>query len=96
MTIVTKPVAACGLALGLILASALVAGDRAALAEWRSPYAWCAFLSDIEGGGQTDCSFHNFQQCRDTIQGVGGRCYENPHYFGPIEQPRARRQRPAR
>jgi hypothetical protein len=84
-----------GLALGVMSAAVAVDGRRPAHAEWASPYAWCAQMGGRRGGGGNDCSFHTFQQCLDTIRGVGGRCFENPHYFGPPEQyyrPRKKRR----
>jgi hypothetical protein len=35
--------------------------------------AWCARMQ-----GGTSCAFATFEQCRATISGVGGTCFENP------------------
>ena len=42
-------------------------------------YPWCAQYS----WSNYNCGFTNFQQCLDTISGVGGFCKPNPRYAGP-------------
>jgi hypothetical protein len=63
-------------------------------AQWGwtpSPYPWCAHISAPLGGYQ-ECAYMALEQCRATISGVGGRCYENPAYVGPPPQYRAARK----
>ena len=42
-------------------------------------YPWCAVYSNTSG----DCSFNTFQQCLETLSGIGGDCIDNPRYTGP-------------
>jgi len=37
---------------------------------------WCAQYS--VHGGATNCGFYSFQQCLDTVRGIGGFCNLNP------------------
>jgi Protein of unknown function (DUF3551) len=53
-------------------------------------YPWCATYSTK--GGSESCSFVSFGQCRLSVSGVGGFCYQNPWAFaaaGPrvLERP---------
>jgi Protein of unknown function (DUF3551) len=58
---------------------ALVAiGDRAEAQN----YPWCAYYDGGMGGG-TNCGFTTFQQCMDTISGIGGICQPNTQYVPP-------------
>jgi hypothetical protein len=56
-------------------------------------YPWCA---QYGGGGTgldaTNCGFVTLQQCRETISGIGGACYQNPR-FAAAPTPAKRRQR---
>jgi len=43
--------------------------------------------------GSRECAFFTFQQCLDTISGVGGFCYPSPYasaYDGPVKSANAR------
>jgi Protein of unknown function (DUF3551) len=70
---------------GLLVGAALFAGvgpisgsmPKAAAAA--PTYPWCARYANTSG----DCSFDTFQQCLDTLSGIGGVCQENPSYNGP-------------
>jgi hypothetical protein len=47
-------------------------------------YPWCAHLGT--GFDSTNCGFTTFQQCMDTVSGIGGFCQPNAEYqlpFGP-------------
>jgi hypothetical protein len=60
-------------------------------------YPWCAYYSGghFGGGGGTNCGFTTFQQCLDTVTGIGGFCARNTQYQpppGPHRQTRAKRQ----
>jgi hypothetical protein len=46
------------------------------------PYKWCAQYSGRGGGGR-NCGFVTFQQCLDTVRGIGGFCEPNTFYTGP-------------
>lgn len=59
-------------------------------------YQWCASYGGSAGG--TNCGFATYQQCRQSLAGGGGSCYENPMYNppaapDPASQP-ARRGKP--
>ena len=63
------------------------AGGRAEAA------AWCAWYDHWT----YNCGFHTFQQCLDTISGVGGWCSRN-HYeetVTPRDEPRPRHRKRA-
>ena len=45
-------------------------------------YPWCAYYGSKEGGG-TNCGFTTFQQCLDTVSGIGGFCNVNTQYQPP-------------
>jgi hypothetical protein len=52
---------------------------------------WCASgLSSVEGS--RDCAFFTFQQCLDTVHGLGGICYPSP-YAAAYDGPRKKRKR---
>ena len=42
-------------------------------------YPWCAYYGGKTGGG-TNCGFTTFQQCLDTVSGIGGFCNVNTQY----------------
>jgi hypothetical protein len=69
-----------------LVAAALLAGFGMGQASAQT-YPWCAYLGP---GGQdgTNCGFTTYQQCLDTIAGIGGYCQENPRYAAPARQPR--------
>jgi Protein of unknown function (DUF3551) len=46
-------------------------------------YPWCAYYSDGGDGGGTNCGFTTFQQCLDTVSGIGGFCDRNTQYQPP-------------
>ena len=53
-------------------------------------YRWCAIYGASMGYEATNCGFVTYQQCLDTISGIGGSCQENPRYTGTAE-PQAKR-----
>ncbi len=71
--------------LAVMLAATL---PQDAAAQRRIVYPWCAFYNVM--GGVTECFFHNLDQCRAAVSGVGGFCSPNPSY---VEPPPVRRQR---
>jgi Protein of unknown function (DUF3551) len=47
-------------------------------------YPWCAAYSGGDmGGGGMNCGFTTFQQCLDTVRGIGGFCEQNTQYQPP-------------
>jgi len=53
---------------------------------------WCAQCSGRAGG--TNCGFYSFEQCLQTVRGIGGFCNRNP--FEAYGSQQARQQRPVR
>ena len=59
-------------------------------------YPWCAYYSG-KGAGGTNCGFTTFQQCLDTVSGIGGFCNVNTQYQpppGPHAPTRLQRRHP--
>jgi hypothetical protein len=55
-------------------------------------YPWCLIYGTDFGG--KNCGFTTFQQCQDTVSGIGGFCMQNNTYEAPqLLGPRARRTR---
>jgi hypothetical protein len=44
-------------------------------------YPWCAYYGRFGG---TNCGFTTFQQCLDTVSGIGGVCQQNNLYQPPL------------
>jgi hypothetical protein len=44
-------------------------------------YPWCAYYDGAFDG--TNCGFTTFQQCLDTVSGIGGFCQVNNQYQPP-------------
>ena len=61
--------------------AAIVAGIGASAtpAAAATSYPWCARYSSTGG----ECAFNTFQQCLDTLGGIGGVCTSNPGYTPP-------------
>jgi len=48
---------------------------------------WCAQYSGR--GGATNCGFYSFEQCQQTVRGIGGFCSLNPfEAYGYSQQQR--------
>ena len=71
------------LCLALGLAATLVGTVSAPALADRAP--WCAVLGRE---GSTECLYHSLEQCRATVSGIGGYCYQNQS-----DGSRARRER---
>lgn len=88
-------------ALLFVLGVAAAAGVSIPAAHAQN-YPWCADYGGGEGGGGgSNCGFTTFQQCLDTIRGMGGFCNRNTLYVPPpgphsaaVHQPRHRRRHP--
>lgn len=50
-------------------------------------YPWCARYDWTT----SNCGFVSFQQCLATIQGIGGRCEQNPRYVPPQQRRKPQR-----
>lgn len=54
-------------------------------------YPWCLQYSESTVGGATNCGFVTLAQCRATLIGLGGACYENPAYPVALVKPKRHR-----
>jgi len=45
------------------------------------PYKYCSVTSSL--GGTTNCGFRTYEQCMQTVRGMGGFCQPNQFYTGP-------------
>jgi hypothetical protein len=75
------------ISMGSMLFAILLLSSAAASAA-----PWCADYGGGRGGGGTNCGFYSFQQCMDTVRGVGGFCRQNG-FENPNWTTRARRYR---
>ena len=71
-----------------VMLAALGASVPTAHAE---EYPWCAFYGGADLGGAKNCGFVSFEQCMETLRGMGGFCDRNNFYVPP--RPAARRYR---
>ena len=78
--------------LSTIVLATIAASMMATSAAQADQYKWCAVYAgrDYEA---TNCGFVTYQQCLNTISGVGGYCVLNQFYTGPAVQPRKRTRR---
>jgi hypothetical protein len=64
----------------LVLPALILAGAfHAAPAAAAPVYPWCTRYSSTGG----ECAFNTFQQCLETLSGIGGVCIDNPSYHAP-------------
>jgi Protein of unknown function (DUF3551) len=50
-------------------------------------YPWCAnYSGGSDGGGGSNCGFTSYEQCKETVWGMGGFCDPNPFYKGPLSR----------
>ena len=63
----------------LLALAAIVVGAYATPASAAISYPWCARYANTGG----ECSFNTFEQCLETLSGIGGVCTDNPGYQGP-------------
>ena len=68
---------------GLAIASLTIFIPPAAANE----YLWCAQYSGGEGDGGRNCGFATYEQCRQTVSGIGGFCGRNLFYPEQAERP---------
>ena len=55
---------------------------------------YCTFGGSEQSGGQPDCSYNTWEQCRASVS--GGSCGENPYYAGPTHSAGQPRTNPKR
>jgi hypothetical protein len=69
-----------------LIAGALLGEIRAASAQSPTSYPWCAKYST---DAPVSCYFISLGQCKKTLSGVGGHCFENPYvHVVPPNAPR--------
>jgi hypothetical protein len=71
--------------LGLLL-GAIASGTRAQAQN----YPWCAIYN--KGANDMSCGFDSFDQCMDSVRGVGGFCMANNTYVPPAAALRPHRR----
>ena len=54
-------------------------------AQAQSNYPWCAYYA--HGFSGTNCGFVSFDQCMDTVRGIGGFCQKNDWYHPAATAP---------
>jgi hypothetical protein len=75
--------------LSLFLITAAVIGESpVASAQSPNSYPWCARMG--RDAAATSCYFTSYQQCRTTVSGVGGFCYQNPGFHGTLASAQTR------
>jgi Protein of unknown function (DUF3551) len=60
------------LAFATVMMMAPSAADAAPYWPWCSRYYW-------PRGGAISCAFVSWEQCMETVSGIGGLCYQNPY-----------------
>jgi len=56
-------------------------------------YPWCAQYTGDDGDGGRNCGFVSYEQCMQTVRGMGGFCEQNLFYPGSADkQPAAKRK----
>ena len=50
-------------------------------------YPWCAQYGGDDGDGGRNCGFVSYEQCMETLRGMGGFCERNLFYTGPAKPP---------
>lgn len=73
----------------LLVSAAIAATIVFSASAQAQNYPWCAIYSGGSMGGGRNCGFTSFQQCQDTVSGIGGFCQQNPMY----QPQKTRRQR---
>jgi Protein of unknown function (DUF3551) len=61
-----------------LIAAALLGEIQTASAQSPTSYPWCARY--YKDGTPTSCYFTSYQQCRASVSGVGGLCFQSPYY----------------
>ena len=63
--------------------AALAVGVSTLPAAAAPSYPWCTRYSNTAG----ECSFNTFEQCLETLSGIGGVCTSNPAYSPAVSGP---------
>jgi hypothetical protein len=57
-------------------------------------YPWCAQYSGEDGDGGRNCGFVSYEQCMQTVRGMGGFCAANLFYPSAAERPVKPKRKP--
>lgn len=68
--------------LGALVVIGVLGAGAPGFAQTAYDYPWCA-LRGGRGGGGTSCYYTSYQQCMETLRGIGGSCIRSPYYRGP-------------
>jgi len=81
---------------GPIALAALAALAMAALVQPAAAieYPWCAQYSGEDGDGGRNCGFVSYEQCMETVRGMGGFCAPNLFYPSAAERPAKPKRKP--
>jgi hypothetical protein len=72
-----------------LAAAIFIAAPTASYSQSAYDYPWCALYGSRTGG--QGCYFATYQQCMETISGIGGSCIRSPYYHGAPTTPGRRR-----
>src|SRR6266446_5528661 len=74
-----------------LIGLAVLAQTQTGAAQSAYDYPWCAIYGDMSGSQA--CYYSSYQQCMDTLRGIGGTCIRSPYYRGAVrEVPRGERR----
>jgi len=78
----------------VLIAAALLGEFQAASAQPPTSYHWCARHFGNWMVGPMSCYFTSYQQCRTTLSGTRGVCFQSPYYhqLPPDVAPRRRHE----
>lgn len=71
-----KPILALFLVSAVLLGETQVGHAQAAATS----YPWCALYNGGRAGGLRSCYYATWEQCMETLSGIGGLCVESPYY----------------
>ena len=77
------------LGLGALMVLALASAPASAFFKRNLDAPWCLAYSGTDG--IVECSFYTFEQCMETLWGVGGSC--QPNYNTRYVEPSPKRKR---
>jgi hypothetical protein len=72
-----KPILALLLVSAALLGETRIVHAQAAVAS----YPWCA-LPEGKSAGARSCYYATWEQCKETLSGIGGLCIPSPYYRG--------------
>jgi hypothetical protein len=78
-----------------VIAAALLVEIQAASAQSPTSYPWCARSYKMDSSA-ISCYFTSREQCKTTLSGIGGYCFESPYYHAAPANASARTRRQRR